>query len=440
MKFLKKFIIFIIAILLLALPPTQVFAARRLPTDMLSFFANNDIFYYNPKGAARGAGCYSGEINVYGTTVEEKIWTGLTSFMTPEQAAGVMGNMISESAFNPVRHETSFINKYPNFDIASDSSTSYGIGLIQWSFGRRINVINHIKSVAPELLYYLDEERHTYGRLSGGKFIEAVSDDVSNALIAVELEFLKIELDKSYATYYSIESVEEAAEYFLKQVERPALAHQPWRATRAQEYYDQLIDAHISDGSGTGNHCVNAGSLQEYVLLFAWPDYHRAPFHERTEAYAEAISRRQAEGKYVGGSVKGIAGIDCGGFVTTLIQESGFDPEYNTNKGSAANQELWARENGWVLLNDNPRATIDTSILQAGDVAFSDGSVGEAGHTFIYVGNIEGFNSNIASASYSSDGTKGRAPMAAKDSLTKSYSTNDPVRWYRKEGDYGKSL
>ena len=93
-----------------------------------------------------------------------------------------------------------------------------------------------------------------------------------------------------------------------------------------------------------------------------------------------------------------------------------------------------------VLLNDNPRATIDTSILQAGDVAFSDGSVGEAGHTFIYVGNIEGFNSNIASASYSSDGTKGRAPMAAKDSLTKSYSTNDPVRWYRKEGDYGKSL
>lgn len=444
MKFSKKLLIFISTILLLALPPAQVFAARRVPNDILSFFASNDIFYYNPKGAASGSGCYSGEINVYGEDMYEKHWTGLTSFLSPEQAAGVMGNLNHEGSFNPARHEDSQRLKYPGYDLTEyDPLIPYGIGIAQWSGTRRVRLINYIKEVAPEQLYYIDEARDEYAHLSGGAFRELVGDDVANAMIAVQLEFMKGELDGT--DYYSFTDAAEAAEWFLKNFERPRNPNQPQRAIDAEKFYDQFVDATISSDSGTGDYCIDTGGLQEYVLLYAWPDYHKAPYTELTEAYAEAVNRRLSIGKWVGGI--SYPGVDCGGFVTTLIQESGYDPGYNPGNSYTVIQESYlnTEESGWILLNDSHYTEIDTSILQTGDVSFSgenhtydlngDGELNKLdGHTFIYVGEIEGFNSKIASA-----GLDTRAPMAGKESLTR--TNRGPVRWYRKVGEnYGKSL
>lgn len=190
-------------------------------------------------------------------------------------------------------------------------------------------------------------------------------------------------------------------------------------AEGAKLFAELIYDAVSSANVGL---CSVSGNFQELVLSYAWPTYHPAPYVDRMPAYAEAVTQSQSEGRYVGGSVFGVPGIDCGGFVTILLQNSGVAPDYNTNpSGNTTTQEAWVKANNWTLLNANEGTTVDTSILQAGDVAFS------SGHTWIYVGEIPGFDSVIASASYGE--SSARAPMAGTESpLT---GNGAIVRWYR---------
>ena len=409
-----------------------VFALKR-DSALYEMYAQNNIIFYDPEGS--GAGCFgSGEIVISGTTIEEKIWSGLTSFLTEEQAAGVMGNMQHESGFSPARHETSFLNQHlPWSTITSDTSISYGVGLIQWSFGRRTNMIAAIESVDSNLLTYL-EQKETYGGLVGSAFLEAAGDDATNALLSIELQFLRDELTNtpSYSGFLSTTSVYDAAAFFLEHVEiprNPYISAHPERATDAQNYYDMFAGKTIEGGSGG---CTNASGLEGLLHGYVWPTYHEAQYLERMPDYAEAVSRRQSEGKYVGGSVRGVAGIDCGGFVTTILQDSGFEPEYNNGNSNTHGQERWAADHGWTLLNPNGSA-MDTSTLQIGDVAFSGGPLYASEHTYLFIGTVEGFETQIASASYSSDGSGGRAPMSGYERLS-----GDNIRWYRKGGSSGE--
>lgn len=428
----------IISCLVLVLSPTHIYAAQStLDDSTLNFMGLNGIYYYNPLGrSTHTSGCYIGDITIIGGTVAEKIWTGLTTFMTPEQAAGVMGNMGNESGFNPVRHETSKLNEHPGYDIINGTDVSYGIGLIQWSYGRRVRLMQYIQSSAPHLLqYFLEPE--TYGRIGGEAFLQKAGEGVTNQLIQIELQFLREELTNtpSYKGIFNTTSVYDATKFFLEHVEipqNPYISAHMGRVTSAEAYYRTYSGATFIDTSTSGSLTVNCGaggSFQDLVLRYAWPQYHKAVYTSRMPDYAEAVARRLSSGKYVGGDYHGIDGIDCGGFVTTLMQDSGFAPNYNSGKGNASTQEQWVKNNGWMLLNGSTSSVIDTSILQPGDVAFS-GPANAASHTFVYVGNIAGFGSNIASASID-----GRAPMAGAESLT--YSDYDdpnsaPVRWYRK--------
>jgi hypothetical protein len=183
----------------------------------------------------------------------------------------------------------------------------------------------------------------------------------------------------------------------------------------AQLIYDAINGAYH-------NGCKVGGEFEDLVLAYAWPEYHPAPFVDRKPAYAEAVETSLAEGRYVGGFARGVRGIDCGGFVTILVQNSGLEPEYNSNPaGTTSRQEQWVQEHNWTLLNSAPGTPVDTSLLQAGDVAFS------SGHTFIYVGEIPGFDSVIASASYGE--SSARAPMAGTESPL--VGNGAIVRWYR---------
>jgi hypothetical protein len=173
---------------------------------------------------------------------------------------------------------------------------------------------------------------------------------------------------------------------------------------------------------GVGGRGWIGSDFTDLVLAYAWPEYHPAPFVDRKPAYAEAVETSLAEGRYVGGYARGVRGIDCGGFVTILVQNSGLEPKYNSEPaGATERQEQWVQENNWLLLNPDPGTPVDTSLLQAGDVAFS------SGHTFIYVGDIPGFESNIASASIGE--SSARAPMAGTESLIS--GNGAIVRWYR---------
>jgi hypothetical protein len=184
--------------------------------------------------------------------------------------------------------------------------------------------------------------------------------------------------------------------------------------------FAQLISDAIN--GAVHNNCKVSGEFQELVLSYAWPTYHPAPYIEKMPAYAAAVEQSIAEGRYTGGGDNGGPGIDCGGFVTILVQNSGLASDYNTDPaGPTDRQEQWAQQHNWVLINDSPSTPVDTSLLQAGDVAFS------RGHTFIYVGEIPGFDSVIASASIG--GSSARAPMAGTEGLLE--GNGAIVRWYR---------
>lgn len=155
------------------------------------------------------------------------------------------------------------------------------------------------------------------------------------------------------------------------------------------------------------------GNLVSFVLAYAWPEYHAPNYFDMMPDYEKAVNRRTKEGKYVGGGSH--PGIDCGGFVTTLLQDSGFDPEYNNGNGPVSTQYSYVTSHNWKVIND-------VSELQPGDVAINSGK----SHTFVYVGEIEGFDSVIASASYSTSGSSWRAPMAGTEDI-------HGVTWFRKQ-------
>lgn len=191
-----------------------------------------------------------------------------------------------------------------------------------------------------------------------------------------------------------------------------------------QKYADGLIKGieesiPFTKKDQCGNAPAVSGNLQQLTLKYAWPEWHAKGWVQKKDDYETAVQQAKKDGMYTGDTCFG-GGVDCGAFVSLLVVNSGFDPNYNhsdkLNKGAGptGTQEAWAKDN-WKLLGAG--TAIDTGTLQAGDVALLDG------HTFIYVGDIPGFKSKIASASQC-----GRAPMAGKESLT-----GDGVRWYRKK-------
>lgn len=336
--------------------------------------------------------------------------------LTPEQVAGIMGNIQTEST--NYRNGTSHIGVPFNPDATEfPGENRGGYGLVQWTGGRRTALVN-----------------------------AAVGVSVGN--IFFQLDFLWNEMNQRRALTYSGTEAEglaaiktkgeagvvEATIFFHDNFERSSQSRAQVLATRAEhakKWYNLLKNQ--GPGSSTGGCPTNtdASPLIKKVLEYAYPTY----IPQTTvplEAYAKAVDIAQGEQRYVGGGIH--EGIDCGGFVTTLIYDSGFDKNYNSGAkgGNTGPQKAWLDAN-WTNLGD--ASAIDTGTLKAGDVAIS------TSHTFIYVGtNIgkgwEGKDfgggdpafSGVASASYGGTGAPWRAPMAGHESLASAGFT-----WYRKK-------
>lgn len=191
---------------------------------------------------------------------------------------------------------------------------------------------------------------------------------------------------------------------------------------------DKSLTSSKTSAKGTSASCSSAssgdvGKLQDLTLKYAWSEGGHGT--DRKPDYATAIGKAESEGRYVGS----YHGVDCGGFTTTLIYDSGFDTTYNHNAkisdgaGYTGVQKAWAEEN-WQRLGtangtyEPDGGTFTDDKLQPGDVAFSPG------HTWIYVGELGGFGSKYASASYGE-----KAPAVAGEG----FGYNSPT-WYRKKG------
>lgn len=149
--------------------------------------------------------------------------------------------------------------------------------------------------------------------------------------------------------------------------------------------------------SGDPAETPEAGNLADFVKKWAWSSYKGRGFTEKMPAYNEYIN---TQATYKGGC----NGVDCGAFVANIMKASGWDPNYV--QGSTYYQQTY-------LANNWNRVNVDS--LQLGDVGI------KPGHVIMYVGNIDGFNSNTASASLCT-----RAPMAGADSNLSIYT------WYRR--------
>ena len=323
--------------------------------------------------------------------------------LTLAQAAGVVGNLQVESS--------------PNVDPRASNGTH--IGIAQWDDNRWNNGV--VKFAADmngdpyDLAIQLRYLAWEMGLTDEWKDHPSTNGGVADAVRATS-------------------TPEEAAVVFEATFERSGGSALSQRQSNAKALYDKYKDSSSLSSSGaalpgTSASCSSgsggSSELQNYTLKYAWKELKHNPRKERTPDYTNAISTAVNEGRYVGEE-----GIDCGGFVTTLLYDSGFDKTYNKDAkgGPTYEQEAWAKANWQRLGNANGTYEPDGSKftedkLQPGDVAFSQG------HTWIYVGEISGFESKYASAS---QGMK--APSAGEEGFF--YDQNV---WYRKKLSSGIS-
>ena len=393
-----------------------------------SFYSNNNILFYNPDDNTCTAGSSTSSASLAGNSNAERIWNWLRQQggLTSEQAAGVMGNMSVETAstFSPTIQQ-----------IGSPWPLG-GWGLVQWtnypdgsSTGRRSTVVTTLDKQTGLGQYY-DAKYSKPPTIADGGRDPGVPVDINIRLLDFELNYIMQEsqgrtVSKSVAsqgfgtagagewdTLKQQKTVEDATVFWHNNFE--VSSQTPAEVISSRGEAAKRVFNSFSSTTSTATSCPNtitSGSFSSYVLAYAWPDYHKAPYLQKTAAYQAAITKAKSEGRYVGAD-----GIDCGGFITTLMVDSGFDPTYNNNgKGGNTDAQLAWLQAHWQNLGNG--SSINPANLQPGDVAMLPG------HTFVYVGHIPGFNSVIASSSLNE-----RAPMAGKEQLTASN-----VTWFRKK-------
>ncbi len=436
--FLKKLVLVIITIVLAfqGLPASAISNAQR------QMFSANNILFYDPDGSSgnrHGSSCALSTLE--GGTLQEKIWNwfvnaGISGVSdNPSVIAGIMGNLQQESGLNPFAESSSGNGYYGIFQDSKKYDSGF-ITIVENAVGDHWG--QSTDSVSEDILNQALDVELSYlmgvGDYSGSGFSRTSmfydnlgvinnNSDKAGARSYADLFLVAVEgaITSNATSGNTLEDsgVQTWADSTFSSSKTNGKTY--WQEASKRRGYAEDIYANISGSSAIAS-CGDLNTFEEYVTAYAWPEYHSAVYLDRMPAYAEAVAERASSGKYIGGTVGGVAGIDCGGFVTTLMQESGWDPGYNPGSGNTYSQEDYVSAN-WERLN--PNGVVDTSILQPGDVAFTDG------HTFVYVGNISGFGSNIASASYGNEYQSSRAPMAGKEGLEKN-SKGEIVRWYRK--------
>jgi len=158
---------------------------------------------------------------------------------------------------------------------------------------------------------------------------------------------------------------------------------------------------------------------------YAWPKHMGDGYTLCMPNYAKAVYQHNIKGQYVGSpsddgrdclyrengkTHSGLGGVDCGGFVTIAMKDSGLDPNYAADKkkwvsgGNTTDQYNYLASHPELYKNlGKIRGTGD---IPAGAVAIAikTKEMGVTGHTYMYLGKINNpkFKGNGASASQGS--------------------------------------
>ncbi len=460
--------------------------ANALTEAQLEDFAANNIMFYDPGN--QSSGCVSlpsgeGVATVSGTTIEEKIWSGLKSLgLTDEVTAGILGNIYYEGSMNPARHETSMRKKHWPMDLAANGNISYGLGLIQWSYGRRIRLYNYVKEQAPGLEDKYFNHPETYSTapvVSGASFIAKAEEDgvidEANSLIGLEITFLvNVEMKNSkwYSKVFEETTVEGAAARFAINVEacgncKPGTSSVKNRSAKAREFYDKYHgnDSFAGGTGGGGGNCNGSNdedgeddgedhtggedggadygeggydgddynyegdveSLQHWIAEYAWPTWWKKAGRKITE---QKPSYRTLSGKH--GACNG---NDCAGFVAKAIQASGWDPNFQYQgvknmQNTLYNSKTW-KEVTSTIQGESDMKPGDVIICSRNSDHHREGC--DSTHVVLWAGTISGFGDKIVSASYPGNCAESRAPSASSAKFTiMNYINSQGYSVYRK--------
>lgn len=411
---------------LTALSFAIIFSAGSVVSSPLSaasindFLSSNEAPWYDNSFQSSIGACNG--VTIVGSTNVHKMWNYMVQKgLSTEAVAGVLGNIQMESGFSATRQEDS--QRFPNG----------GWGIVQWTAERRTAIVSKLPANIKK--YHAAE----YGKATSkenGYVAEGIPENDADELLAFEMDYLYDEAIVRQTRNHPVlsgygmtgmsewealtkaTSIRQASDLWLYSFERPAdqsTGHAADRAKLGQDIFDELIGDNA--GLAGGGQCMSGevSDLQALTQEYAWEEF-RPNYTNLREPYAKAVSAAQASGRYVGGS--GMPGVDCGGFVTLLLTNSGFEPRYNYEGkgGNTVWQEKWVKENGWIEVKP-AGSKFDVADLQPGDVAFWPG------HTYVFVG--EGVfpdGTQIASASL-----RERAPMAGGEDLN-----YKGTKWYRK--------
>lgn len=189
-----------------------------------------------------------------------------------------------------------------------------------------------------------------------------------------------------------------------------------------------LAGSTATNGSPATSSCgAVAGSIIQTAINYAWNKKHD-PEYLPKDNYLEDSKKAQAEGKYTGangGPNNDIPGIDCGGFVTRVMQNSGVDRDYGGG-GNTDEQKKW--------MEDHPKKyqTLGSSITSTDNILPGDIAVNH-NHTYIYLGDTgkktdPNWDGNAVSSSIRGNSYPyGKAPAAAGAD----FDNGGPYYWYR---------
>lgn len=418
------------------------------------FYSENDIMFYNDDETVQNP-----DNCVTSGTIPSKVWNYfIGKGLTKEQTAGIMGNIYQESHFSPTLWEETDRNLFENTPDGSDSG--YGWGLFQWSYSRRYDksdtgyesgVLVNLRDNESDLIKYVSLEYATnYAAMINitsktfsdqPEYTSKISETDLNKLLLFELDYMWDEFqNRGYEEVKATATVVDATIAFHDVFEGSNDSPEFVRDVRggySQVFYDYFKN--IEPGNFSSIQCIDSDDnrLLSYIKRYVWPEYRGKWESEGMVAitptldYQTAANTAKAEGRHTGSTFKGFKGIDCAGFISTLVVDSGLDENFVGGRG------------GWTLVLKDWLSSTDTwekitvgddsSNLRLGDIAVYHGA---GGHVFMFVGNaLEGFEQDDRNVDGISAALDSRAPMVTGYEVDDTFVSNNTKGyvWYRKK-------
>ena len=196
-----------------------------------------------------------GSTGIYGNTIQEKVWFALRSLGYSEiSVAGAMGNIHHESGgFNP--------------DIVENGGAGEGIGLIQWSFGRRTALENYAASKGVSWQDVDTQIEFLITEISGQGAAIGYATQRTAGYIGDE------GITSTHEDWKNATSIEDATLYFMRYFESPrSKSSLSTRTEWAWTYYNEFKGRTAPAGSQEGWSTKGVSCPRYYQNDARWKD------------------------------------------------------------------------------------------------------------------------------------------------------------------------